>query len=220
LHAQVLGGYGIEVQAVEIEPAVVELAGEFFGLAAPVTVADGRVFLARTPLRFDAIILDAFVGATPAEHLHTREAFARMAACLEPGGLVAVHVIASPQHPATQAVARTLEAVFPHVAAVHSGLGEELQNIYLFASGEPLELLPEKRLHLESFGFTGQEFYTVNTGLALLLTDDRTTLALLARNLAAEHRRSSRQMEGRLSPGVTNLLQENRQGRVILFPGG
>jgi spermidine synthase len=196
LHARGLGAYGIAVRGVEIEPAVVALATEFFGLDCDVTIADGRAFLAATSDRFDAIVLDAFCGGTPAEHLHTREAFTRMADCLTTGGLLAVHLISRPQHPATRAVARTLEAAFPQVTAVRNGLGEELQHVYLFASRETLELLPEQLLTLAGYGFTGQEFFVVDTQSAPVLTDDRTCLAVWACELAAEHRRNS--VAGRL----------------------
>jgi hypothetical protein len=62
--------------------------------------------------------------------------------------------------------------VLPHLVAVQSGLADEPQNLYLFASHEPLELLPEQRLKLAQYGFTGNEFYAVDTRPAPLLTDD------------------------------------------------
>ena len=173
LHAQALAAYGIETHGVDIDPAMIALAREYFGLTIDVDIVDGRAYLARTSSSFDAIVLDAFVGATPVERLHTREAFVLMAQHLEPGGIVAVHAIGRPRHAATQAVARTLETVFPHVVASRSGLADELQHIYLFASRRPLEFLPEHRLKLEQYGFTGNEIYTVNTRHASPLTDDR-----------------------------------------------
>jgi spermidine synthase len=188
------------VHAVDIEPAVVPLAEKYFGcrgLTDRVTIADGREFLAGTPRRFEAIVLDTFLGASIPQQLYTKEAFTLMAERLEPGGVLAVHLIARPQHPATQAVARTVASVFPHRAAVRSGLGEEVQNVYLFASRAPLRLLSEQRLQLDRCGFTGDEFFEIETREAPVLTDAHTNLGQLGRDLAAAHRHRSRRLLGR-----------------------
>jgi spermidine synthase len=171
LHAHALAAYGIKTHGVDVDPTMIALAREYFGLTIDVDIADGRAFLARTRSRYDTIILDAFVGAEPVGHLHTQEAFALVAQRLEPGGVVVVHVIGHPQHATTQAVARTLETVFPRVVAARSGLADERQHIYLFASRRPLELLPEYRLKLEQYGFKGSEIYAVDTRQASPLTD-------------------------------------------------
>jgi spermidine synthase len=191
LHEQALALYGIRVEGVEIEPAMIPLAVEYFGLAAEVTVADGRRFLARNEGRFDAIILDAFVGGALPEHLFTREAFELMGERLNDGGLLVVHVIGRPGHKSTHAVARTVESAFPHVAAIRSGIGEELQHIYLFASDKALKLGDGERLKLAEYGFTGQEFCSIETEAAALLTDDKSGLVLLSTDILAEHRKHS-----------------------------
>jgi hypothetical protein len=71
----------------EVDPAVLEMAREHLGLRrAPglhVRVADGRAFVAAQPnLAWDAIVVDAYVGAAVPGHLVTLEAvsdFARVA---------------------------------------------------------------------------------------------------------------------------------------------
>ena len=190
LHEQCLALYGIDVHCVEIDPHVVRLAAEHFGLAADVTVCDGRAFLARADRQFDAIVIDAFIGGSPPEHLYTLEAFERVNDCLAADGLVAIHLIGRPSHTATRAVGRTLEAVFPCRAVVRSGLGDELQHLYLFASHRPLQL--QRREVLALCGFTGEEMCHIETAGAPLLTDDRTCLSLLTRDVAAACRRRSR----------------------------
>lgn len=188
LHERMLALYGISVEAVEIEPAAVELARKHFDLMADVTIADGRAFLARDTHHYDAIILDTFLGGTVPEHLYTREAFRHAADRLEPGGILCVHLISRPQHAATRTVARTLETVFPELLAMRSGWEDELQHIYLFASDDPLWLPHESIAELESFGFTGRERYAVDTSSARVLTDDRCDLALMSRELVIQHR--------------------------------
>jgi len=190
LEARALALYGIDVHGVEIDPAVVRLARKHFGLACEVTVADGRAFLERDERLYHAIVLDAFAGASPPEHLFTREAFQEIDRRLEPNGILSIHLIGDPRHAAIRAVARTLESVFPHAMAVRSGRGDELQAIYLFASREPLEIGPWAMLQLDAFGFTGREFVEIETEGAPILTDERTDLDALSRDIAAAHRRA------------------------------
>ena len=196
-HELALACYGIRTHCVEIEPAMVPLAAEYFGSAVEITVADGRAFLARDTGQYDAVILDTFQGGTVPEHLYTKEAFQQIANRLTPDGLLVIHMISHPQHPATCAVTRTLQAVFPHTTAVRSGFGDELQHLYLFASREAVELFPEYYLELDRYGFTRREFFDVETDGAPMLTDDRSCLGLLARSLVAEHRFHSQQLRRR-----------------------
>lgn len=194
LHNQALAMYGIEVHGVEIEPAVIRLAAEYFDLAAEMTVGDGRAFLVRDQRRYDAIIIDAFLGGTAPEHLYTKESFELIYEHLNPEGVLVVRLVGHPEHPATQAVARTLQAVFPHTVAVRSGIANEPQHVFVFASRTVLELGSGERLELSRYGFTGEELCDIDTHGAALLTDDRSGLTLLSSDLVAEHRRNSLQL--------------------------
>lgn len=191
LHEQALTIYGIEVIGVEIDPAVIRLAAEYFDLAAEVTVADGRAFLVRDQQRYDAAIIDTFLGGTVPEHLYTKEAFELVDEHLNPDGVLVVRLIGYPEHPAICAVAQTLQIVFPHIQAVRSGIGNEIQHVFVFGSRAALELRGSERIKLGMYGFTGEELCDINTHGAAVLTDDRTGLALLSSDLVAEHRRNS-----------------------------
>ncbi len=191
LHELSLSLYGIEVHGVEIDPAVVRLASEYFDLASEVTVADARAFLVRDERRYDAVIIDAFLGGCPPEHLYTKEAFELVDEHLNPDGVLVVRLIGYPEHPAICAVARALKAVFPYVQAVRGGIGDEIQHVFIFAGRAALELGGSERIELGVYGFTGEELCDINTDGAALLTDDRTGLALLSSDLVAEHRRNS-----------------------------
>jgi spermidine synthase len=194
LHARAFACHRLSVHAVDIEPAIIPLAREYFGFTGEATVSDGRAFLDRTDRQFDVMVLDTFQGSSVPPHLYTKEAFTRMRECLTAEGVLAVHLVARPQHPATAAVARTLTAVFPHSVAVQSGFGNGLQHIYLIASSAPLELSPEQRLQLDAYGFVGDEFFVPKLTDGPLLTDEQNRLGQLCRDLAAEHRRRSFKM--------------------------
>jgi len=191
LHERALVMYGIEVQGVEIDPAAIRLAAEYFDLAAEVTVADGRAFLVRDERQYEAVIIDAFLGGNPPEHLYTKEAFELVDEHLNPDGVLVVRLIGHPEHPAICAVGRTIQTVFPHILAVRSGIGNEIQHVFIFASRSALELGGSELIELRMYGFTGEELCDINTHGAAVLTDDRTGLALLNSDLVAEHRRNS-----------------------------
>lgn len=195
IHVRALESSGIDVHSVDIEPAVVPLAEKYFGFSGEVTVADGRAFLEESDRQFDAMILDTFSGGDMPKQLYTEEAFRRMAADLNPGGVLAVHLIAAPQHPATQAIAKTLGSAFPHVVSLRSEPGvEQIQHLYLLASDRALTLTSEQRLAIDRCGFTGKEFFEVETGRASVLTDETTQLDKLGSDLAEEHRRRSHRL--------------------------
>ncbi len=190
LHAQSLASYGIEVHGVEVEPAVISLAVEYFGLPAEVTVADGRAFLARQQRQFDTIILDAFVGGAAPDHLFTKEAFEQMVEHLNPDGLLAIRLIGHPEHRAVRAVARTVEEVFSHTVAVRSGIGSELQHVFIFAGRHALELGGVELAELAGYGFTGEEMCDIDTAGAAVLTDDKSALMLMSSDIVAAHRKN------------------------------
>jgi len=92
----------IEIDAVEIDPAVVRVAKKYFGFAESkqmrVTEADGRVFVKRARARgvkYDLIMLDAFDHAYIPEHLLTREFFLELRGLLTERGALAANTFSS-----------------------------------------------------------------------------------------------------------------------------
>ena len=84
------------VDVVEIDPAVLSVAENFFAFAANdrlrVHLSDARVFVKRRlrgDLRYDLIMLDAYAGDYIPEHLMTVEFLEETRALLTPGGVVA-----------------------------------------------------------------------------------------------------------------------------------
>lgn len=191
LHIRSLALYGIDVRGVDIDPAIISLAEKYLDLTAEITIADGRDFLLRDKQKYDTIIIDAFIGGTVPEHLYTRESFKLVEEHLKPGGVFVVRLIGHPEHPAIQAVARTITDVFPYIVALQSGIANELQHIFIFASRTNLELAAGKSYELSKYGFTGEEFCDINTRNAVLLTDDKSNLSLLSEDIAAGYYRNS-----------------------------
>jgi predicted membrane-bound spermidine synthase len=85
---------GVRVDVVEINPAMIIVAERFFDFhpdRVRVVTGDGRYFLHEGTKRYDAIILDAFLGESPPTHLMSREAFQSMQRRLRPKGLLVIN---------------------------------------------------------------------------------------------------------------------------------
>jgi spermidine synthase len=140
---------GARVDVVEINPAIPPVAQKFFDFdPAQVNVAlgDGRPFLNSTARRYDAILVDAFLGDSSPSHLMTREAFAAMRARLQPGGVVVLNCwgnLEPGKDFLVTSVHKTLKTLFPHVR-VHGDTRRQaeapLLNVFFAASDEPLRL--------------------------------------------------------------------------------
>ena len=84
-----------EITSVEIDPAVVKLAKQYFNYAEnekiKSVVQDGRVFIKRAGMlgkQYDWVILDAFNGDYIPEHLMTQEFLKEVKSILPQGGIV------------------------------------------------------------------------------------------------------------------------------------
>lgn len=120
---------GAQVDVVEINPAVVPVGKHFFGLQPDklhITLDDGRHYLNRCRKKYDAVVLDAFLGDSSPSHLLTREAFASMRRVLRPGGTLVINCfgdISPGRDYFTASLNRTLQAVFPGVRLHDCGNG-------------------------------------------------------------------------------------------------
>jgi spermidine synthase len=148
---------GWSVDAVEIDPEVVTIAREHFGLedAARVFVMDGRRFFREHGERYDLIVLDAFGSSAIPFHLVSREALALMADRLTPDGLLVMNVESVGWNdPLVAALFKTMGASFENVAALPTAEPPNaLGNIVLMAARRPLEF-DENRLG-RPFNFPG-----------------------------------------------------------------
>ncbi|HWG56345.1 MAG TPA: fused MFS/spermidine synthase [Gaiellaceae bacterium] len=136
----------LRIDAVEIDPAVVDVAYRFFGLPRDdrlqVTAQDGRRFLAQNDGPWDAIVIDAFYADSIPFHLATAEFLQLAQSRLRPGGVVVTNVIGAvggAQSRLLRSMVRTYGTVFPTVA-VHPVFqpGDEdptaIRNVILVAS--------------------------------------------------------------------------------------
>lgn len=130
----VYGRPGDDFRFYEINPAVVQVASQYFHFLrqsqaqVDVITDDGRLALEREPLRsFDAIVLDAFSDDSIPVHLLTREAFELYFERLRPDGVLAIH-LTNRYLELDPVVAAAAAAVGKHSAMVHS-LADQAQSL-------------------------------------------------------------------------------------------
>ncbi len=100
LPARMLRDYpGMTVDAVEIDPVVVDVAERYFALPEDerlrVYVEDARRYVQRTGERYDIVVVDCYHADALPFHLTTREFFEEIDGVLEPGGVVAYNIISA-----------------------------------------------------------------------------------------------------------------------------
>lgn len=113
----------LRVDVAEIDPVVIAVAREFFGVPGDgprlkVAAEDGRLFLKGTAKTYHFIAVDAYYADAVPFHLFTREFFALAGRRLKPDGVLAINVIASfkGEHSHLfRSVYRTVAEVFPEV---------------------------------------------------------------------------------------------------------
>ena len=130
---------GVKVDVVEINPAVLPVAKQYFDCEPErfrVVIDDGRHFINRATNRHDTILLDAFLGDSSPSHLMTREAFDSMRRLLKPGGTLVINSFVdfhSGKDFFGASLEKTLKAVFRTVR-IHEGRNG---NVFFVATDQP-----------------------------------------------------------------------------------
>jgi spermidine synthase len=180
---------GVTVDVVEIDPAVVRVAKNQFGLIEGprlnVHVDDGREYLQATNRTYDVIVLDAFRADRVPFHLTTREFMELVASRLDEDGVLVANVITARTGANAafgRAMMKTMNDTFPRAYQFPTSGTPALQNIELVAtkSGERYTreelraLAAEKDVGVDLSGTIGRmrPAGEVRTDGVPLLTDD------------------------------------------------
>ena len=137
----------VNIETVEIDPAVVQVARDYFFVKETarhrIHISDGRVFLRRSTNRYDAILMDAYTenryGSFLPRHMVTREFFLLASDHLVTNGVLAYNVIGQIQGLRADllgAIHRTLKSVFPEVYLFPA---DDSQNVVLVATKSKLK---------------------------------------------------------------------------------
>lgn len=119
---------GADILGVELDPAVVEVARDRFGLKdVRVAVADARRFIDTSTEQHDVAIVDLYSAAMIPFFTATQEFFAAVAMRLAPGGVAMMNVIAPMDRDVLVGpLAATLATSFPSVFLADAGRGNWL----------------------------------------------------------------------------------------------
>jgi spermidine synthase len=191
----------IDVDAVEIDPEVVRVAGDFFGLPQNdarmhVHIADARPWLAEHEAKSDLVHIDLFQGGPYVPfYLTTVEFFRLVRSRMTDGGMLIVNVYdASEKGELLEAMGATMGQVFPSVEMLSTAGG----NHVLFAFAENRELA-ETVARLKQGGGPAwvQELAQKAAGEivevepradAVIFTDDRAPIEEMTRRMLVEKR--------------------------------
>ncbi|MCI0572309.1 MAG: fused MFS/spermidine synthase, partial [Myxococcaceae bacterium] len=139
----------MEVDVVEVNPVVVDVARRFFGLRLSarlrVRVEDGARFIRRMGTLYDFILLDGFSGVGIPEQLKKAAFFEDALRRLAPGGVVVVNIALETEE-AKERVFATFSRAFPHTARLLGPL--ESANILGVGAQVPLPVEPQFRREL------------------------------------------------------------------------
>jgi spermidine synthase len=179
---------GINCDVNDINPAVVEVAKEYFGFrpTGDVIIQDARYFLNTTERRYDFIVLDVFSGDITPHHLLSREALELIRHRLTSQGVLAINLIGSIQRETymTASVIKTLEAVFDQVNIFPTFNPQRSQegigNLAVMAyQGPPRQMRAEHhrfvthpRVARQVYANLGRRFHFPDNTPAMVLTDD------------------------------------------------
>ena len=201
---------GWKIDAVDVDPAVIETAGRFFGLEssmAQVFCEDGRRFLRSHTDPYDLIIIDAF-GSTLPFHLVSAEAFGLAASRLKQGGILAMNLESIGwTDRLVLSIAAGLKLHFGNVLALPMAEPpDQFGNVILLASDRVLDLPFELPPVLDRFG----PQYPINnawdnrlspdTRHARIQTDDSNPVDLWSESINLESRKSLRSLFGEAYP--------------------
>ncbi len=188
---------GWNATAVEMDPVVVELAREYFGLRpeeGTIHEMDGRQFLIRDDRTYDVVVMDAFGSSSIPFHLITRESFGLIESRLADDGIFVMNLESEGWSDVlVRSVSVSLTAHFLWVLALPahddpSGLG----NVVIFASNRRLDApsAPAEADRLEAYRtFAWQNRFIPERAGAPILTDDLNPVDLWSERINLRARR-------------------------------
>lgn len=175
---KILEDYDVEVDNIEVDSDVVEIARNYFDFDGNVIINDGRNYVRNSDKKYDVVLLDVYGGYSIYPYLFSVEAFEEIENVLNDGGILSVNLISyetgdlKSDDRLVASVDRTLREVFDNVYAKSTGTG--LTNIVLYASDIELEL--------------DEEFFDIEvlSEDALVLTDDYNPIETFALDMVEE----------------------------------
>ncbi|HSQ22673.1 MAG TPA: fused MFS/spermidine synthase [Coriobacteriia bacterium] len=123
---------GVQVDTVEIDPVVVDVAHTYFWLPEDerlrIFTEDARRYVQRTGETYDIVIVDAYTSDSLPFHLTTEEFFGEVKSVMAPDGVLAYNVIASAEGEYSElfrSMYRTADGVWQDIWVFPIGIGAD-----------------------------------------------------------------------------------------------
>ncbi len=154
----------VRMQAVEIDPEVVDVARRWFALPnsprLAVEVEDGRRYLVKDERRWDAIVLDAYYADSLPFHLATQEFLQLAQERLAPGGILVANIIGALEGENSKlfrSFYKTYRSVFPSVGVHPVDYQRDTQSIRNIIVVATQGALPSRSFLLERWNEVREE---------------------------------------------------------------
>jgi spermidine synthase len=205
----------ITVDVVEIDPEVIRVAEQYFGVDPTnprlhIYNEDGRIFLQQTTQKYDLVILDAYSKSYVPFHLMTLEFFELLADHLAVNGAVISNLITSISGGSSQllgAEINTMHSVFPNVYAFATEGAEypDVQNIII------LDTLSARALTEVDF----QQLATTSNTSHVPLLEDVSNFFVMPANKAPVLTDNFAPVDTLLNPMTGQPLSEEDSGMYV-----
>jgi len=180
---------GFNVDAVELDRRVPEVARRYFGLSDKVNVIidDARHYLEETQKKYDVIVFDAYRGEFPPPHVFSLESLTRAKSLLKKDGLIVVNYngfLEGNAGRAARSIYKTLLAAGLEVRILPTPGYESSRSVVFVASRRKQDfhsprmtpLNDGQKVDIETFFYDPQK---LDLNDAVILTDDKPILELL-----------------------------------------
>ena len=182
----------VKTDAIEIDPEVARVASKYFSYKSTgdLIIGDARYQVTQLDKHYDLIIHDCFTGGSEPTHLLSQEMIYNLKTLLNKNGILAVNMIGflkGSNGYALQAVARTLDTIFPHRRVFVSEPGNNFNDVVLLVSDSPIKVQPDKMNKYQLQQLANKEV-NITTENAFVITDNYNPLETL-QVAKAEHYR-------------------------------
>jgi spermidine synthase len=180
---------GFNVDAVELDERIAEVARQYFPLSNKVNVVvdDARHYLEESQKKYDVILFDVYRGEAPPPHVFTLESLTKTKSLLKEDGLIIVNFNGfweGKTGQAARSIYKTLLAAGLETRMLPTPGAETNRNILFVASMKPQDfhtvrsplLLHGKQVDIETLFYDPRK---VDLNDAVVLTDDKPILELL-----------------------------------------
>ena len=184
--------YGMEVDTLEIDPAVAQAASDYFGFkaAGQNIIGDARYEIRHLKGPYDLIIHDCFTGGTEPAHLLTVETLDQLKGLLSDKGILALNFVAfyeGGHNASLAAVSKTIEQSFKHQQFFISELGENFNDFIFLATKQPIDI-SNSTLQASEKAWLEQRKLPLDNSKGIVLTDNLNPLEHL-QTAKSEHYR-------------------------------